>query len=96
MILSTTTATIDDKFGYEKAIEIMEDVIYSDNDYMNVAENFAQSVSQSLTNATSSFELMALIKALNEFIKPLKEIRDKLYPSQMMKTIIEPISIKEI
>lgn len=77
----------------EKAIEIMEDVIYSDNDYMNVAENITQALSKLLTDTASSLEIMALIKSLYEFIKPLKELRDKLYPSQMMKTITGPIAI---
>lgn len=77
----------------EKAIEIMEDIIYSDIDYMNVAENFAQAATQILNDVKSTLELMTLIKALYEFMKPLKEIRDKLYPPQTIKPIMEPMSI---
>lgn len=71
----------------------MEDIIYSDIDYMNVAENFAQAATQILNDVKSTLELMTLIKALYEFMKPLKEIRDKLYPPQTIKPIMEPMSI---
>lgn len=77
----------------KKAIEIMEDIIYSDNDYINVAENFAQALSQISTTTVSSLELITWAKSLYEFIKPLKELREKLYPQQTLKSIIEPINI---
>ncbi len=71
----------------EKAIEIMEDVIYSDNDNMAVIETFVQTTSQILTDVASSIELMVFIKSFYEFIKPFKEIKEQVSLKPFTNTI---------
>lgn len=61
----------------EKAIEIMEDIIYSENDFFNVLQNFAKSISEFVTDVVSSGVLTIFIKTLEEAIKPIKEIKEQ-------------------